>query len=181
MDEYLQGIDTKRRRKASGAAVHPAEVTQTDREAKPATDITKIAVSKQYQVHWRSGLPEEKQKQPSSSKIGGQANANGEGNRGDATEKSEQQKDGAARAPSFPENQQNHLIGKNISATSNCSRMGNCPNSIKFLFLMNSSEESSVMKARVSHNNCEPIWSKHIPHTADAGSEPENFVFSTSI
>lgn len=84
-------------------------------------------------------------------------NANGEGNRGEATEKSEQQRDRAARAPSFPENQQNHLIGRNISATSNCSRMANCPNSIKFLFLMNSSEESSVMKPRVSQDNCEPI------------------------
>lgn len=55
------------------------------------------------------------------------------------------------------ENEQDCLLRNNISATSNCSRMANCPNSIKFLFLTNSGEESSVMKPTASRNNCEPM------------------------
>jgi len=87
------------------------------------------------------------------------------GNRGESTEKSEQQTGRAAaapmvsnragKAPTFLENKQNWLLRKSISATSNCSRMSNCPNSIKFLFLMNSGEESLVMKPTLSWNNCE--------------------------
>lgn len=170
MDQYLWGSDAKWLGKASSAAAASLSPQQhwhkLTGEAKAATDIIKITAHKQYQFSWWSSLPEEKDKQPRS-KIGGQQPGKGEGSRRDSASpeqhlagQPERPGSAAGQAPSVLSNKQTCLLGESTSATCNCSCMDNCLNSIKFLFLMNSGEESPVMKPTLSWNNCEHSWSK---------------------